>query len=235
MFEVALGLGAAAGVGVGALAMYYPNAPLFGPVIGRGPRSSRALYLTFDDGPNPDATPAVLDTLARFAVPATFFMVGTHVIRFPELALSARLAGHEIGNHTTHHRKLHRLGLRAIHRELAGADRILRDRLAITPRLFRAPHGYRNPWVTRSVNRLGYRVLGWTFGVWDSDPIPAEEIRRRVRRRLKPGAVILLHDGDGYDPVGDRRATAAALPGIIEDARSAGYEFRPASDLLAAS
>jgi peptidoglycan/xylan/chitin deacetylase (PgdA/CDA1 family) len=234
MLEVAVGLGAAAGMGLGALATYYPNAPLFGPVIGRGPRTGRSLYLTFDDGPNADATPAILDALERLSVPATFFMVGTHVLRFPALAERARNAGHEIGNHTTHHRKLHRLGPRPIHRELAGADRILRDRLGTTPRLFRAPHGYRNPWVTRSVDRLGYRVLGWTFGVWDSDPIPPAEIRRRVRRRLKPGAVILLHDGDGYDPAGDRRATAAALPGIIEDARQAGYEFRPVSELLAA-
>jgi peptidoglycan/xylan/chitin deacetylase (PgdA/CDA1 family) len=75
-------------------------------------------------------------------------------------------------------------------------------------------------------------LFGWTFGVWDSARPGAEEIRRRVRRGLVPGAVILLHDGDGYDPEGDRTQTAAALPGIIRDARDAGYEFAPLEELI---
>ena len=76
-------------------------------------------------------------------------------------------------------------------------------------------------------------MFGWTFGVWDSDPrVSAEEIRARVRRNLKPGAIVLLHDGDGYDPNGDRRRTANALPGIIEDARARGYVFRPLGELI---
>ena len=106
------------------------------------------------------------------------------------------------------------------------------------PRTFRAPHGYRNPFVGRLARRMRYCTVAWTFGVWDSDRPPAEEIRRRVRVRMRPGAIILLHDGDGYDPAGgdprgDRSATAAALPGIIADARGAGYEFRALSELLA--
>src|SRR2546427_357709 len=91
------------------------------------------------------------------------------------------------------------------------------------------PHLRRRP----EPRRHGYTVFGWTFGVWDSDPrVSAEEIRARVRRKLRPGAIILLHDGDGYDPRGDRRRTAAALPGIIADARTAGYTFRPLGDLV---
>src|SRR5438477_612692 len=102
------------------------------------------------------------------------------------------------------------------------------------PRAFRAPHGYRNPFVARATRRLGYTVFGWTFGVWDSDPrVAAEEIRRRVRARLRPGAIVLLHDGDGYDPRGDRSRTAAALPGIIADARAAGYTFGSLAELVA--
>ena len=70
-------------LGVAAIGAYYPNARLFGPVIGRGPRAGRDLYLTFDDGPNPEATDRILEVLAREAVPAAFFMVGEHVRRFP--------------------------------------------------------------------------------------------------------------------------------------------------------
>ncbi len=76
-------------------------------------------------------------------------------------------------------------------------------------------------------------MFGWTFGVWDSDPrVSAVEIRRRVARKLRPGAIILLHDGDGYDPVGDRGRTADALPGIVADARAAGYTLRPLAELV---
>ena len=218
---------------------YYANAPLFGRVVGRGPRrgeeGGRDLYLTFDDGPNPGATAPILETLEKECVPAAFFMVGAHVRRHPELARQAAAAGHEIGNHTDHHRKLHLRGPGAIRAELDGAHRAIGEITGRPPRSFRAPHGFRNPFLRRETRRLGYWLFGWTFGVWDSDPIGAEEIRRRVRKRLRPGAIILLHDGDGYDPAGDRRATAAALPGIVADARDAGYAFRPLSALLEAA
>jgi len=79
--------------------------------------------------------------------------------------------------------------------------------------------------------QLGYTVFGWTFGVFDSARPGAEEIRRRVRKRLRGGAIVLLHDGDGYDPSGDRMQTAEALPGIIEDARAHGYEFGSLAEL----
>jgi peptidoglycan/xylan/chitin deacetylase (PgdA/CDA1 family) len=69
--------------------------------------------------------------------------------------------------------------------------------------------------------------------VWDSARPGAEEIRRRIRRGLRPGAILLLHDGDGYDPYGDRTQTAEALPGIIADVAEAGYRFAPISDLMA--
>jgi len=121
-----------------------------------------------------------------------------------------------------------------IREDLERAHDLIVDTTGRIPRSFRAPHGYRNPFVGVATRRLGYTVFGWTFGVWDSDPrVSADEIRARVRRKLRPGAIILLHDGDGYDPHGDRGRTAAALPGIVADARAAGYTFRPLGDLVA--
>ena len=229
----------AAGAGVGTLlwGAYDPASPLFGGVIGRGPRSRRALYLTFDDGPRPRATEPILDVLDREQVPAAFFLVGQAVRRHPATARRVAVAGHEIGNHTRHHRKLHCLGPRSIREELLGAHEDIVGVTGEIPRAFRAPHGYRNPFVTAAARRLRYQVFGWTFGVWDSDRPAPEEIRRRVRAKLRPGAIVLLHDGDGYDPAGtgargDRSGTAVALPGIIADARGAGYEFRPLGELL---
>jgi peptidoglycan/xylan/chitin deacetylase (PgdA/CDA1 family) len=230
---------AAVGAATGTLAWgtYGPASPLFGRVIARGSRQGRALYLSFDDGPRPGVTERILATLARESVPAAFFLVGAAVRRHPATARGVALAGHEIGNHTRSHRKLHRLGPTSIRDELWGGHQDIVEVTGEIPRAFRAPHGYRNPFVSRVARRLRYRTFGWTFGVWDSDRPPAEEIRRRVRAELKPGAIILLHDGDGYDPEGvnprgDRTPTAEALPGIIADARAAGYDFHPLAELL---
>jgi len=231
MIEGALSAGA---VLAGALAygMYSPNSRLFGPVIGRGPAESRAIYLTFDDGPSLSATESILGTLDERRAPAAFFLLGKHVERHPELARHLAEAGHEIGNHTYRHRKLHLRGPGWIARELRTAHEVIAAASRREPRAFRAPHGLHNPFVHASARALGYTMFGWTLGVWDSDRPGAEAIRRRVREGLRPGAIVLLHDGDGYDPDGDRSQTAAALPGIIDDARGAGYEIRPIGDLI---
>jgi len=229
--ELGIGLG---GAGLGALGActVWPNCGLFGPVLGRGPRSGRRLYLTFDDGPSPTATAAILDALGAEGVPAAFFMVGEQVRRNPELARRVAGAGHAVGNHTQHHVKLHLKGPSAIAAEIDTAHAVIDATTGVAPRFFRAPHGFRNPFVQAAARRHGYAVCGWTFGVWDTDLPGTDTIRERVRRRLRPGAIILLHDGDGYDAEGDRTQTAAALPGIIADARARGYEFRPLSDLV---
>lgn len=210
---------------------YNPRSRLFGPVISRGPRTP-VLYLTFDDGPNPRATDAILEVLDRERVPATFFMVGRFVERLPALAYRVSAAGHEIGNHTWSHRKLHVLPPARVQDELARTSEILSIVTGRRPRLFRAPHGYRSPWVSRAAAHLGLQTVGWSFGVWDSARPGAAVIRDRVRRHLAPGAIILLHDGDGYDSEGDRSQTAEALPGIIADARAAGFAFDRLDRLL---
>lgn len=203
---------------------------IFGPSVERGPHS-RKIYLTFDDGPNEHATPAILSTLASARVSAAFFMVGDHVRRFPELARRVAAAGHQIGNHTQNHVKLHFLGPRRIREQLELAHAAIESATGKTPRVFRAPHGYRSPFLRSVILDMRYTVFGWTFGVFDTARPGAEEIRRRVKKRLRPGAIVLLHDGDGYDPEGDRTQTANALPGIIDDARAGGYEFGSLAEL----
>lgn len=228
-----LGAAAVAAAGVAAAGVYgavAPNSGLFGPVIGRGPRES-SLYLTFDDGPHAEWTPRILDILQHHHIPAVFFAVGRYAVAHPDIVRAISADGHLLGNHTWSHRKLHLRSRPYIASELRRTHDALASIVA-APRAFRAPHGYRNPFVSNVTRAMGYTTFGWTFGVWDTARPGTEVIRERMKKRLQPGAILLLHDGDGRDPHSDRSQTVAALPGIIEDAVARGYTFRPLSDLL---
>ena len=222
IWSAALGVSVIGGVVHGA---FHRNSPLFGPALGRIDSDRKVVALTFDDGPNPDATPRILDTLSEKGVRATFFVLGSHAERWPELVRRMSSEGHQLGNHGYFHRKLQfkspfyvsrdiRLGIRAIKR--AGAP---------APKYFRAPHGFRSPWTTPIASSYGERTVGWSLGVWDSDRPGVEEIVRRTLEGIEPGSIVLLHDGDGYNPDGDRMQTAAALPLIIDRLKQEGYEF----------
>lgn len=219
MIGAVLGLATAAAAAHGA---FHRNSPVFGRVLttlaGRDP----AVALTFDDGPNPEATPRVLDVLGREGQVATFFVLGRHAERWPALVRRIASEGHEIGNHGWHHRKLHASGPRTVRRDLAMGTEAIAHAAGVRPRFFRAPHGFRSPWVTAIAASLGQRTVGWTLGVHDTDRPGAAEIERRTIRGARPGAIILLHDGDGYDPDGDRLQTVEALPGILGGLRARG-------------
>ena len=217
----------AAGVGIAALAhgMYHRNSPVFGRALGRLPGGGMDVALTFDDGPNPVATPRILDVLAAEGVKATFFLLGKHVARWPTIARDIAAAGHVVGNHGWHHRKLHLRGRAYVRLDLAlGTDAIV-SATGTAPKFFRAPHGFRNPWVTREARALGQRCVGWSRGVWDSDRPGTEVIARRALAHAEPGMILLLHDGDGYDAHGDRTQTAAALRPIIRGLKDRGFRL----------
>src|SRR6266550_3971815 len=116
-------------------------------------------YGTFDDGPNPGATEPILETLAASDVPAAFFLVGEHVRRFPEVARRVAAAGHEVGNHTLRHQKLHFRGPRGIREELERTHELIVDTTGRVPRSFRAPHGYRNPFVGLATRRVDDQLV----------------------------------------------------------------------------
>jgi peptidoglycan/xylan/chitin deacetylase (PgdA/CDA1 family) len=224
----------AAVASVGALAgavthgALHRNSPLFGPVLARLPNEPGApprIALTFDDGPNPEATRRILDTLRDRGVRATFFVLGRHAERWPHLVRRIAEDGHVVGNHGYYHRKLHLRGPRYVRRDLELGTAAIERAGAGRPRLFRAPHGFRSPWVTAIAHSLGQRTVGWTLGVWDSDRPGAAAIAKRTVDGARPGAIVVLHDGDGYDPGGDRSQTAEALPRIIDELRARGFQF----------
>jgi len=220
---------AAAGIvaaGLAAHGTWHRNSRVFGPVLHRLPTGSNAVSITFDDGPNPDATPRILDTLRDEGVHATFFVLGRHADQWPELVRRMADEGHQLGNHGYWHRKLHRRSPAYVRDDLTrGTSAIERASGGMRPKLFRAPHGFRNPWVTPIAASLGQRTIGWSLGVWDSARPGASEITRRALGGLDAGSILLLHDGDGYDSNGDRTQTAEALPMIIRGLRERGLHF----------
>lgn len=211
--------------GAAAHGAFHRNSRIFGPVLGELPTSARKLSLTFDDGPNPEATPRILDSLAEHGVRATFFILGSHAERWPELVRRVATEGHQVGNHGYFHRKLQFKSPFYVKRDITLGKRAIERAGVSSPRFFRAPHGFRSPWVTAIARSLGERTVGWSLGVWDSDRPGAKTIVEKTVRGTRPGSIVLLHDGDGYDASGDRTQTAEAVPEIIRRLRDKGYEF----------
>lgn len=211
--------------GVAAHGAFYRNSFVFGRALGRLPTRNQVVALTFDDGPNPEATPRILDALGEAGVHATFFVLGRHAERWPALVRRVRDEGHALGNHGYFHRKLHFKTPRYVREDLGRGSDAIADACGMRPALFRAPHGFRSPWVNGIAASLGERVIGWSLGVWDSDRPGADVIAQRTVVGARPGSILLLHDGDGYDPAGDRTQTAAAVPRIVADLAGRGYRF----------
>ena len=228
-----IGMAAAglAAAGLAAHGTWHRNSWVFGPALSHLPGPADAVSITFDDGPNPRATPLILDVLQREKVPATFFVLGRHTDRWPELVRRAADDGHQLANHGYWHRKLHRRSPAYVRDDLTrGTQAIMHASGGVRPKHFRAPHGFRSPWVTPIASSLGQRTVGWSLGVWDSARPGADEIARRAIRGMHGGSILLLHDGDGYDADGDRMQTAEALPRIIDGLRERGFRFTTLPD-----
>lgn len=219
-----------AAAGVAAHGTWYRNSVVFGPVLTHLAGDELVVSITFDDGPNPRATPRILEVLRRERVRATFFVLGRHAERWPDLVRRAALDGHQLGNHGYYHRKLHRRSPGYVRDDLTrGTEQIVRAS-GVRPRHFRAPHGFRSPWVTPIAASLGQRTVGWSLGVWDSARPGADVIAARAIDGMHAGSILLLHDGDGYDPDGDRLQTAEALPAILDGLRRRGFRFTTLPD-----
>ena len=212
-------------LGLAAHGIWHRNSSVFGSVLSRLPGDEPLACITFDDGPNPEATPRILDALKAAGVQATFFVLGRHADQWPELVKRMADEGHQLGNHGYYHRKLHRRTPGYVRVDLTLGANAIERASGVRPRHFRAPHGFRNPWVTPIARSLGERTIGWSLGVWDSARPGADEIVRRTLDGMRAGSILLLHDGDGYDASGDRTQTAEALPRIIAGLRARGFGF----------
>jgi peptidoglycan-N-acetylglucosamine deacetylase len=205
--------GAGCAAGIYSWAACVPSAQLFGRTV-RRTGDTGSIALTFDDGPNPAVTPALLDLLAGHSVRATFFVIGEHVRAFPELAREIVLRGHVIGNHTDTHPALLLLSGRKISEQLARCDEAIGAATQKTARWMRPPYGFRSPLLNGLVEHRGASVVMWSRLARDWKPQPAERVTRRLHR-VRGGDIVLLHDGDHRVHAGDRLHTVAALASWI--------------------
>lgn len=189
------GLGFLCGIGaLWACGTFLPNAGIFGPVVSRV--EGKGVLLTFDDGPDPADTPAILDLLDEHGQKAVFFVIGEKVRRFPELAREIVRRGHELGNHTMTHPVGFFWGAGSIRtrREIVECSRTIEEVTGVKPRWFRAPAGHRN-WFTHPVIREeGMELMGWTRRAYDTIRSDVPGIVSCLTRGTRDGDILLLHE-----------------------------------------
>jgi peptidoglycan-N-acetylglucosamine deacetylase len=186
---------------------------------------ARGYALTFDDGPHPQGTPAVLEILERERVRATFFLVGEQVERHPALAREIADAGHEVALHCHRHRNLLRLTPRQVREDIAAAHDSIATHTGRAPRLYRPPYGVLSRSALRLAGARGWRTLLWSHWGrdWEARATPAS-IAARVTHGAGDGAVLLLHDADHYSAPRSWSRTAQALPRVLHALAQRGLQ-----------
>ena len=195
------------------------------PDSGSGP----TIYLTYDDGPNPEATPALLDVLAREGVSATFFVIPRHVTPLTAPVVARAIAeGHAVALHS-HTRTLMLKRPEDLARLLSEqADDIERLAGARPCQLFRPHAGWRSGAMYAGLDGADYTLAGWSFGLWDwnwwraSQP---ERLARRLAARASDGDIVVMHDGHHVNPKADRRRTVTATAELVPLLRARGFRF----------
>jgi peptidoglycan/xylan/chitin deacetylase (PgdA/CDA1 family) len=180
-----------------------------------------AVGLTFDDGPHPEGTPAVMHALAEGGASATFFLAGEQVVARPGLAAEIAEAGHRVALHCFRHRSFIRLTPREARDDLTRGAAAIEDATGVAVTQFRPPFGYLTAAALAFARAQGWEVVLWKRIGYDWRPSATpERIARRVTRSLRGGEILVLHDADFYSVPGSWRATAASLPLLFERLRA---------------
>ena len=210
-----------------------PRSTLLGPNLRRSAaaEAAGAVVLTFDDGPDPVVTPAVLRVLASRDARATFFCVGEHAARHRALTAEIARRGHRLENHSYTHSNaffFHRPA--ALDRELGRCQDELQAASGRAPTFFRAPAGIRSPLLQSALARHGLRLASWTRRGFDTASRNPATVARRLTRGLSAGDVLLLHDGAFREASGRERVVLAALPLVLDAVEAAGLRTVPLMD-----
>lgn len=199
--------------------------PPFGKNIVRLNTERRIVALTFDDGPNPPYTERLLDVLAKHNVKATFFMIGNRIEKHPETAHRVIAERHQIGNHSYSHPVLGFLPPTYVQREIEQTDNLLRQLGTVGEIVFRAPILTRFlpvAWVLAKGNRTHISCNVWSWDWTTQDP---DRIVQSVLKKVKPGSIIVFHDGKAEKAQANRSGTVEATDQIIAALKREGYQF----------
>lgn len=209
-------------------ASFAPRSRLLGPNLVRLPAPAaarREVALTFDDGPDPEVTPRVLDQLDDAGIKATFFLIGERAARHPALAREIVRRGHAAENHSHRHSTAFGwYGLARARREIEAAQAAIADAAGIAPVFFRAPFGIRNPLLDPALARLGLRYVSWTRRGFDTVARDPQRVLGRLTRDLAAGDILLLHDGITVRPRDGGAHALAVLPALAARLAALGLE-----------
>jgi len=220
---VVLGLLVVTGLGVAV-----PQLQWFGNFICRGSPFKKRAALTFDDGPDPRSTPQLLDWLRAEKIPAAFFCIGKKVEAHPELAAQIVRDGHLLENHSYAHSNFTNFYSTArLQAELALTQAAIQKISGVAPAYFRPPVGLSNPNTFRAAKNLNLQVIGWTIRSLDTVIADPQKIVARITRGLRPGAIILLHDGNI-----PAEKLLATVKSSLDSLRRLGYETVRLDELL---
>ncbi len=194
----------------------------------------KVVALTFDDGPSPLWTPQILDELKKAGVKATFFMLGEHVEKYPEVAKRVVEAGHEIGNHSYDHHALFYYKTEELAQEIKDTEKIIKDITGQTTRYFRPPKAWLRDKEKKEIKGMGYKIILWSLNSKDWVTFDDKYIVKYILRNIRPGDIILFHDSGGVFGTegGDRHETVRTIPILVEKLREKGYTFVTISELM---
>ena len=221
-------------IGIIIYAYCVPSSQVFGRVYYRGKTSERIIALTFDDGPNDPYTSQILDVLEQYHIQATFFEVGKNVELYPQTSKRLLADGDVIGNHSYSHSANHALTTFGIS-DMQRGEQAIYDVCGIKPRLYRPPHGKLSPWEIRYVHNAGMIEVTWTLEVPELDGHSGDTEAQKIVKEIKPGDIILLHDGYGTehnDKHANKSATVEAVKVIVPQLEAEGYTFVTVPELL---
>lgn len=224
---------AAAVAGLLADGIFRPSSGVLYPTVTHGPRNRPEIALTFDDGPEPGSTAAVLDMLAAHHARATFFVIGRHLERCLPLGERIVAEGHELGNHSWQH--AYTQNFYGMQRQTADIQRTAALIQSITGSntlpLYRPPVGLKSPELARAAHRMQLKVVAWSVHSRDTFAKNAARVAARVLAAVQPGDIVLLHDG--HQTAGQRRyAALEALPMILQGLREKRLAAVTVSELL---
>ena len=212
------------------LDIYIPQINILSKALIRLKNKDRVV-LSFDDGPDPEITPKLLELLKKYKIKANFFILGKRAKRYPEIVKRIREEGHEICSHGYSHKKVHLMKRDRFLEEIEETERIIESIIGERPRFYRAPHGFIRYDLYRLLRKKGYKIVAWSIGVWDTDTdITPETIVKRAKGKIKGGDIILLHDGD-ESYTRPQTSMLKALPEIINEVKKRGLSFVKLSEL----